>query len=219
MKRARATARSSTPASIIRRAPPRLACASPARRCSTTSARREACRIAAAASSSWPRTRARSGVSTRSSRQAAACGVDDLVALASTERARLEPDLTCAAALLSPSTGIVDSHAYMQALLGEAEAHGALLVCNTEVAAVRPSASGWSIWIAGEAEPVADRADDRQQRRARGERCWRRGSRAFRAGTGRSRASPRDAISAMAAERASVISSIRFPSPAVSARI
>ena len=87
--------------------------------------------------------------------RAAACSVEDLVPLAAAEAARLEPDVTCAAALLSPSTGIIDSHAYMLALLGEAEAHGALLVCNTEVAAVRPNASGWSIWIAGEAEPAA----------------------------------------------------------------
>jgi len=87
--------------------------------------------------------------------QAAACEVEDLVPLASAEAARLEPDVTCAAALLSPSTGIIDSHAYMQALLGEAEAHGALLVTNTEVTAVRPNGRAWSIWIAGEAEPVA----------------------------------------------------------------
>jgi L-2-hydroxyglutarate oxidase LhgO len=37
------------------------------------------------------------------------------------------------AALLSPSTGIVDSHAFMAALLGDAEAHGAMLALNTPV--------------------------------------------------------------------------------------
>ncbi|MGG2478570.1 FAD-dependent oxidoreductase, partial [Rhizobium sp. BR5] len=33
-------------------------------------------------------------------------------------------------ALLSPSTGIIDSHGYMLALLGEAEDHGAALALN-----------------------------------------------------------------------------------------
>lgn len=86
---------------------------------------------------------------------AAACGVTDLRPLDTAEAVRLEPDLACAAALLSPSTGIVDSHAYMQALLGEAEAHGALLVCNTAVTAIRRDGDAWSIMIAGESAPVA----------------------------------------------------------------
>lgn len=38
----------------------------------------------------------------------------------------MEPELACVGALHSPSTGIVDSHAFMLALLGDAEAHGAI---------------------------------------------------------------------------------------------
>lgn len=87
--------------------------------------------------------------------RARACGVGDLVRLGAADAARLEPDVACAAALLSPSTGIIDSHAYMQALLGEAEAHGALLACNTRVAAIRPTGGGWSIGIAGDDGPAA----------------------------------------------------------------
>lgn len=45
----------------------------------------------------------------------------------------LEPDIACTAALLSPRTGIVDSHALMLSYLGEAEAHGAMLALNTPV--------------------------------------------------------------------------------------
>ncbi|TIO38633.1 MAG: FAD-dependent oxidoreductase, partial [Mesorhizobium sp.] len=52
---------------------------------------------------------------------AAACGVDDLRFLSAAEAHKLEPALHCTAALLSPSTGIIDSHALMLALLGEAE--------------------------------------------------------------------------------------------------
>jgi L-2-hydroxyglutarate oxidase LhgO len=48
----------------------------------------------------------------------------------------LEPDIACAAALLSPETGIVDSHGYMLALLGEAERYGATLACEAPVRAM-----------------------------------------------------------------------------------
>jgi L-2-hydroxyglutarate oxidase LhgO len=43
------------------------------------------------------------------------------------EMAALEPELAASTGLFSPSTGIVDSHAYMQALLGDAQAAGASL--------------------------------------------------------------------------------------------
>ena len=48
----------------------------------------------------------------------------------------LEPQLACAAALHSPLTGIIDSQAYMLALLGEAESHGATLVCGSAITRV-----------------------------------------------------------------------------------
>lgn len=83
------------------------------------------------------------------------CGVGDLRMLDAHEAAGLEPDLACAAAILSPSTGIVDSHAFMQALLGAAEANGATLVCNTEVTGILPSPGGWSVTIQGSEEPAA----------------------------------------------------------------
>ncbi|MBS0364752.1 MAG: NAD(P)/FAD-dependent oxidoreductase [Proteobacteria bacterium] len=51
----------------------------------------------------------------------------------------LEPQLQCSAGLFSPLTGIVDSNAYMLALLGEVEAHGATLVCHSRVSAVQLS--------------------------------------------------------------------------------
>jgi L-2-hydroxyglutarate oxidase LhgO len=54
-------------------------------------------------------------------------GVDDLKYLSMAEMAALEPELAASTGLFSPSTGIVDSHAYMQALLGDAQAAGASL--------------------------------------------------------------------------------------------
>jgi L-2-hydroxyglutarate oxidase LhgO len=64
---------------------------------------------------------------------AAANGADDLRLLSRQEAQALEPALHCSAALLSPSTGIIDSHAYMLALQGEAEAHGAMLAFLTPI--------------------------------------------------------------------------------------
>ncbi|MBK6747683.1 NAD(P)/FAD-dependent oxidoreductase [Ottowia sp.] len=64
---------------------------------------------------------------------AAANAVEDLRLLTREEAQALEPQLACHAALLSPSTGIVDSHGLMLALLGDLEHAGGLLACHSEV--------------------------------------------------------------------------------------
>jgi L-2-hydroxyglutarate oxidase LhgO len=64
---------------------------------------------------------------------AAANGVDDLQFLSRDAARALEPALECSAALLSPSTGIIDSHALMLSLLGDAERHGAVLALQSPV--------------------------------------------------------------------------------------
>lgn len=60
-------------------------------------------------------------------------GVEDLKWLSPPEIKALEPDLSARAALLSPSTGIIDSHAYYLALQGDLEAHGGLLALESEI--------------------------------------------------------------------------------------
>ena len=65
------------------------------------------------------------------SRRGAANGVEDLRLLGRREARALEPQLHCEAALLSPSTGILDSHGFMLALLAEAQDHGATLALRT----------------------------------------------------------------------------------------
>jgi L-2-hydroxyglutarate oxidase LhgO len=64
---------------------------------------------------------------------ARANGVDDLEFLDGPRARVLEPALNVSGALLSPSTGIIDSHAYMLALRGEAEDHGALFAFHAPV--------------------------------------------------------------------------------------
>lgn len=60
--------------------------------------------------------------------QARGNGVDDLIWLDRTDVAKLEPALRPGAALFSPSTGIIDSHAYMLALLHDFEDAGGAFV-------------------------------------------------------------------------------------------
>ena len=60
-------------------------------------------------------------------------GVTDLTLLTRTEVLALEPELQATAALYSPSSGIIDSHAYMQSLLFTAENLGAIFSPLTEV--------------------------------------------------------------------------------------
>jgi L-2-hydroxyglutarate oxidase LhgO len=60
-------------------------------------------------------------------------GVDDLVRLGADDARALEPEVSCIAALLSPSTGVIDSHALMVALEGHIAAGAGSVVLNTEV--------------------------------------------------------------------------------------
>ena len=71
--------------------------------------------------------------------RAAGNGVSDLAVLSAADARALEPNLHCTSALLSPSTGIIDSHAYMLALQGDIESRGGTLAfcCPLQRAAVR----------------------------------------------------------------------------------
>ena len=68
--------------------------------------------------------------------KAAANGVHDLRPISAAEARELEPALQCDAALLSPSTGIVDSHGLMLALQGDMENAGGLLALVSPVQSV-----------------------------------------------------------------------------------
>jgi L-2-hydroxyglutarate oxidase LhgO len=81
--------------------------------------------------------------------RAAANGLQDLQWLDQDQARALEPRLTCVAALCSPSTGIVDSHGLMQALLADAEEHGASVVFRSPVAGGRPGPDGLELEIGG----------------------------------------------------------------------
>ncbi|HEY4368320.1 MAG TPA: NAD(P)/FAD-dependent oxidoreductase [Steroidobacteraceae bacterium] len=66
----------------------------------------------------------------------------------------MEPDLQCAAALFSPLTGIIDSHGYMLALLGEAENNGAVIAYRSRVARMWRETNSVLIGINDDERPV-----------------------------------------------------------------
>jgi L-2-hydroxyglutarate oxidase LhgO len=73
---------------------------------------------------------------------AAANGVADLQRLTAAEAMRLEPAVNCTGALLSPSTGLVDTHGFMLALEGHAEAHGGQIALQTDITAIEARPDG-----------------------------------------------------------------------------
>ncbi|PZP45481.1 MAG: FAD-dependent oxidoreductase [Azospirillum brasilense] len=85
--------------------------------------------------------------------RAAANGVENMRVLSRDEALALEPALSCHGALLSPSTGIIDSHAYMLALQGDAENAGAVLAFHSPVLAGRVTPDGIVLEVGG-AEPM-----------------------------------------------------------------
>lgn len=84
---------------------------------------------------------------------AARNGVSDIEKLDAAAARALEPQLSCVAALLSPSTGIVDSHGLMLSLLGDAEAHGAAIAYGSWVAAMRLEGDGVAIVMGADPAP------------------------------------------------------------------
>jgi FAD dependent oxidoreductase/dTDP-4-dehydrorhamnose 3,5-epimerase len=83
--------------------------------------------------------------------QAEANGVADLIWLSGEEARALEPAQAAERGLLSPSTGIVDSHAFMLAHRGHAKAHGAMIAFETPVLAGRAAGRGLIIETGGPA--------------------------------------------------------------------
>ena len=83
--------------------------------------------------------------------RAAANGVADLRRLAAPEALALEPDLHCVAAVLSPSTGIIDSHGLMLALQGDLENAGGMVAFGSPVESVRCAGGDITVAAAGAA--------------------------------------------------------------------
>ena len=81
--------------------------------------------------------------------QAMRNGVHDLRALDAAQLRALEPELNAVAGLLSPSTGIVDSHGLMLALQGDLQAHGGALALLSPVESIDSRAATHVLRVGG----------------------------------------------------------------------
>ncbi len=81
-------------------------------------------------------------------------GVDDLELIDAAQARRLEPALACVAALRSPSTGIVDSHAFMLALQGDFEAAGGMVAFGASVVGGAVADGGGIVLNVGGDQPM-----------------------------------------------------------------
>ncbi|MEL6366082.1 MAG: NAD(P)/FAD-dependent oxidoreductase [Pseudomonadota bacterium] len=86
-------------------------------------------------------------------KQAETNSVEGMAMLTGAEVRALEPELKATAALLSPESGVFDSHAYMLALQGEIEDAGGAVVLSSPFEGAAPIAGGWSVHVGG-AEPT-----------------------------------------------------------------
>lgn len=83
-------------------------------------------------------------------RSARANGVDDLRWLSRQDIAAAEPCVTGIAGLLSPSTGIIDGHAFMLSLVGDVENAGGTMVYRSPVLGGRVGEAGITLDVGGE---------------------------------------------------------------------
>src|SRR5271165_1321662 len=85
--------------------------------------------------------------------RAEANGVEGMRLIDAAHAKEMEPNLFCTAALVSPTTGIVDSHGFMLALQGDAEAAGAAFVFHSPVTGGRATGDGIELDVGG-ADPI-----------------------------------------------------------------
>ncbi len=86
--------------------------------------------------------------------QALANDVEGMVQLSKAQVAALEPELRSEGALLSPESGVFDSHGYMLAIQGVIEAAGGAVVVSTPFEGATPLDGGGFQVRAGGAEPA-----------------------------------------------------------------
>ena len=88
-------------------------------------------------------------------RQATINGVEGLAPLSASQARALEPELNAVMALISPQSGVFDSHGYMLSLQGEIEDRGGAVVLGTPFEAAEPLAGGGFAVRAGGDDPTS----------------------------------------------------------------
>jgi L-2-hydroxyglutarate oxidase LhgO len=76
-------------------------------------------------------------------------GVEGLELIGGNAARALEAELSCIGALLSPESGIIDSHGFMLALWGELEDRGGMIAFETPVERLALAGSQWQVQFGG----------------------------------------------------------------------
>src|SRR5262245_4906764 len=66
---------------------------------------------------------------------------------------KIEPDVFCLIAMLSPETGIIASHSFMRAMRGDLDDHGGMVALNTKIERIGHSHGRFEVHFGGE-EPI-----------------------------------------------------------------
>ena len=82
-------------------------------------------------------------------------GVEGLEMIGGNAARALEGELSCIGALLSPESGIVDSHGFMRALWGELEDRGGMIAFETTVERISHKDGRWQVQFSGTEAGVA----------------------------------------------------------------
>ncbi len=82
-------------------------------------------------------------------------GVGDLAWLEAVDAQAMEPELSCAAALHSPSTGIIDCHGLMLAYRGDLEEHGGFIAFHSALLAAKAGDNGFLLTVGIEGGSMA----------------------------------------------------------------
>lgn len=77
-------------------------------------------------------------------------GVIDLKIISEGEAKSMEPELACVGALVSPSTGIIDVHEYLHALMADIESYGGTIALQNTIDGGRVTDEGIILTINGE---------------------------------------------------------------------
>ncbi|SFC72329.1 NAD(P)/FAD-dependent oxidoreductase [Tropicimonas isoalkanivorans] len=77
-------------------------------------------------------------------------GVEGIRMLSEGELHQLEPEVSAVAAMLSPETGVFDSHAFMLTLVARIEAQGGHVALRTPFIRAEPEGEGFRVWTDGD---------------------------------------------------------------------
>ncbi len=88
--------------------------------------------------------------------QGRANGVEGLELIGGNAARALEPELSCVGALLSPESGIIDSHGYMRSLWGEIADRGGMIAFATPIERMSFAKSRWQVQFGGRDAGVVD---------------------------------------------------------------